>query len=125
MRTGDRIMSFDISTDSPQPGTVIVRFTGQFDFSHVATARASINQQIEEGARLIIINLDGLDYIDSAGLGVLVGTLARLRDRHGELAVVCQSPRIRRVFEITRLTQLISLMDSESDALTARPAPSS
>ena len=118
-------MSFDVSTDTPQPGTVIVRFTGQFDFSHVATARTTINQLIEAGARLIIINLNGLDYIDSAGLGVLVGTLARLRDRNGELAVVCQSPRIRRVFEITRLTQLISLMDSESDALTARPAPPS
>lgn len=116
-------MSFDVATDAPQPGTVIVRFTGLFDFSHVATARAAINQQIDEGARLIIINLDGLDYIDSAGLGVLVGTLARLRDRNGELAVVCKSPRIRRVFEITRLTQLISLMDSEADALAVRIPP--
>ncbi|HEY3412289.1 MAG TPA: STAS domain-containing protein [Armatimonadota bacterium] len=118
-------MGFDISTEASQPDTVIIRFSGQFDFTHVATARAAIAETIEAGAHLIVINLDGLDYIDSAGLGVLVGTLARLRDRNGELAVVCRSPRIRRVFEITRLTQLISLMDSEAEALSVRvPQPS-
>jgi anti-sigma B factor antagonist len=113
-------MNFDMSTETPEPGVCIVRFAGQFDFSHVATARSAIDQRIEAGAQLIVVNLDGLDYIDSAGLGVLVGTLARLRDRNGEMSVVCSAPRIRRVFEITRLTQLMALHDSEEDALARR-----
>lgn len=116
-------MSFDIATETHESGVVIVRLDGQFDFSHVATARAAINQRIEDGATNIVVNLDGLEYIDSAGLGLLVGTLARMRDRKGVLSVVCRSPRIRRVFDITRLTQLIALHDSEEAALLSA-APS-
>ncbi|HEY3265702.1 MAG TPA: STAS domain-containing protein [Armatimonadota bacterium] len=110
-------MSFDV-TEEERGDAVIVRFNGQFDFSHVAVARSIINRRVEAGARLIIVNLDGLDYIDSAGLGVLVGTLARLREREGELAVVCHSPRIRRVFDITKLTQLLTMYDDEESALS-------
>ena len=110
-------MNFDVTEEQREPGVHVVRLSGQFDFSHVARARATINQRIEDGARLIIVNLDELDYIDSAGLGVLVGTLARLREREGELAVVCRAPRIRRVFDITKLTQLLAVYDTEEDAL--------
>lgn len=112
-------MVFDIATETHSSGAVVVRLEGQFDFSHVATARATFNQRIDDGATIFVVNLDGLEYIDSAGLGLLVGTLARLRDRHGLLSVVCRSPRIRRVFDITRLTQLISLHETEEDALSS------
>lgn len=118
-------MSFEVSTETREPSVAIVRFAGQFDFSRVSTARAEINQAIEQGAQLIVVNLNGLEYIDSAGLGVLVGTLARLRDRQGELAVVCRTPRIRRVFEITRLTQLVTLHDTEEEALARRASVAS
>lgn len=114
-------MSFEVTDEQRSPGVWIFRLTGQFDFSHVSNARSLINQRIEEGARLIVINLDGLDYIDSAGLGVLVGTLARLRERHSDLAIVCRAPRIRRVFEITKLTQLLSVFETEQDALRRSP----
>ncbi len=70
-------MNFDVTEEERKPGVHVVRLSGQFDFSNVARARAIINQRIEDGVRLIIVNLDELDYIDSAGLGVLVGTLAR------------------------------------------------
>lgn len=115
-------MNFEVVDEEREPGVFVIRLTGQFDFSHVANARSVINGRIEEGAHLIVVNLDGLEYIDSAGLGVLVGTLARLRERNGELAVVCRSPRIRRVFDITKLTQLLALYESE-DAALAHQSP--
>ncbi len=110
-------MTFDVREEERDPGVHIVWLSGQFDFSHVASARSLINRRIEEGAKLIIVNLDALEYIDSAGLGVLVGTLARLRERGGELAIVCRSPRIRRVFDITKLTQLLVIYETDEDAL--------
>lgn len=117
-------MNFDVTEEQAAPGVHIVRLRGQFDFSNVGRARAVINQRIEDGAHKVIINLDALDYIDSAGLGVLVGALARLRDREGELAVVCCTPRIRRVFDITKLTQLLALYDTEEEALRHMGVPS-
>ncbi len=110
-------MSLEI-IEAQEEEASIIRLKGQFDFSNVDTARQTIRDRIDQGASFLIVNLDELEYIDSAGLGVLVGTLARLREMEGELAVVCSNSRIRRVFDITKLTQLLSLYDSEAEALS-------
>jgi anti-sigma B factor antagonist len=115
-------MGFDITDEERSPGVWVMTLTGQFDFSRVSAARTLINKRVEEGAQTLVVNLDGLEYIDSAGLGVLVGTLARLRERDGKLAVVCNNPRVRRVFEITKLTQLLALYETEGEAIGERVA---
>ena len=112
-------MSFDVSTNAPQPGTVIVRFTGQFDFSHVATARTAINQRIEQGAKLIIVNLDGLEYIDSAGLGMVATCAGIMFKAAGKLVVVSPGGRITQMFEITRLNRVIDLYPDFNAACAA------
>jgi anti-sigma B factor antagonist len=114
--------SLEVVDQERAPGVCEIRLTGQFDFAHAAAARAAINRRIEEGARRIVVNLDNVEYIDSAGLGVLVGTLARLREQDGDLAVVCNAPRIRRVFEITKLSQIVPLHETDEQAgLPAAP----
>lgn len=113
-------MEFHEIEEPDRPGVVIFRLSGQFDFSTAGPARARINQRIQEGARLIVINLDAVDYIDSVGLGALVGALARLSERGGELAVVCCTPRLHRVFNVTKLTQLLTIYASETEAIEGR-----
>jgi anti-sigma B factor antagonist len=109
-------MSLEIQEVDVNDATIL-RLSGQFDFSNVDAVRQAIRTRLDEGTLFLIINLDDLEYIDSAGLGVLVGTLARLRENGGELAVVCSNVRVRRVFDITKLTQLLSIYDSEAQAM--------
>jgi anti-sigma B factor antagonist len=108
--------AFEVVDEERAPGVYVVRLKGEFDFVHAPAARADINNLIESDARRVVVNLDEVEYIDSAGLGVLVGTLARMRERDGELEVVCNAPRIRRVFDITKLRHILTLHETEEEA---------
>ena len=76
-----------------------------------------------DGCRLLILDISELDFVDSFGLGAVVGALKRLRQRGGELALVCPSPRIRRVFEICDLDRILALHES-IDSASGSPAVS-
>ena len=76
-----------------------------------------------DGCRLLILDISELDFVDSFGLGAVVGALKRLRQRGGELALVCPSRRIRRVFEICDLDRIMALHES-IDSASGSPAVS-
>ena len=58
-----------------------------------------------------------MTFLDSTALGVLVGVLKRARTEGGELRIVCNQPRVRKVFEITRLDSAFDLCSSVEDAV--------
>ena len=94
----------------------VLRLSGELDLNSVPDVRRSIRALIDEGLVNFIINLSELDFIDSSGLGVLVGGLARVREKQGEIKIACSNKRILRVFEMTRLTQLFEIHTSEEEA---------
>jgi len=94
----------------------VLRLSGELDLGSVPEVRRAIRALIDEGFVNFIINLTLLDFIDSSGLGVLVGGLARVREKQGEIKIVCANRRILRVFEMTRLTQLFSIYPDEEAA---------
>lgn len=95
----------------------VLRLSGELDLRNVPEVRRVIRELIDEGSVNIIINLSGLEFIDSSGLGVLVGGLARVREKQGTIKLACNNRRILRVFEMTRLTQLFDIYDDEEAAL--------
>lgn len=94
----------------------VLRLSGELDLSSVPEVRRAIRELIEENSVSFVINLTQLEFIDSSGLGVLVGGLARVREKQGEIKIACNNRRILRVFEMTRLTQLFEIYDTEEDA---------
>ena len=86
--------------------------------------RQAVVSAVADGCRLLILDISELDFVDSFGLGAVVGALKRLRQRGGELALVCPSRRIRRVFEICDLDRILALHDS-IDSASGSPAVSS
>ncbi|HEY3378868.1 MAG TPA: STAS domain-containing protein [Armatimonadota bacterium] len=95
----------------------VLRLSGELDLRNVPEVRKAIRALIDEGLVNIIINLSNLEFIDSSGLGVLVGGLARVREKQGAIKLACSNRRILRVFEMTRLTQLFDIYDNEEDAV--------
>ncbi|HEY3418393.1 MAG TPA: STAS domain-containing protein [Armatimonadota bacterium] len=94
----------------------VLRLAGELDLRNVPEVRRAIRGLIEEGQVNFLVNLTDLDFIDSSGLGVLVGGLARVREKQGEIKLVCANRRILRVFEMTRLTQLFEIYETEDSA---------
>ena len=82
--------------------------------------RQAVVKAVAEGCRRLILDISELDFIDSFGIGAVVAALKRLRQRGGELALVCPSSRIRRVFEICDLDRIIAMHASIDGAAGPR-----
>lgn len=99
-------------------GYTVLAVRGEVDVYTAPRLRERLVELVSEGVRRMVVDLEGVDFLDSTGLGVLVGGLKRLRSHDGDLALVCTQPRILKVFEITGLTKVFSIHDSV-DAATA------
>jgi anti-anti-sigma factor len=70
-------------------------------------------------AKELVVDLTKVDYLDSTALGVLIGGLKRMREVEGNMVLICPSPRIRRVFEITGLDKIFDIYNSQEEAQEA------
>ena len=84
---------------------------------HGPATREKLVELVSQGKHQIIVDLEGVDFLDSTGLGVLVGGLKRLRSHDGDLTLVCTHQRILKVFEITGLTKVFAIHSSVDEAV--------
>ena len=97
----------------------VLLITGEMDVYTSPKFRKQVVDLAANGTIHIIADLRGLDFLDSTGLGALVGSLKRLRVRQGSLMVVTSGGRILRLFQITGLTRAFALYRSVLDAISA------
>ena len=94
---------------STHDDTSVLAVSGEIDIDTVDLLRSAVTDALQAGVRDLIIDLNQVTYLDSAGLGMLVGTYKRLTAEEGSLTVRCCVPRILRLFTITRLTDLLRI----------------
>ena len=112
---------FRLDTVGPAGDCAVLQVTGEVDVYTAPMLRERIRELAAMGAVHLIADLGQVDFLDSTGLGVLVGGLKRLREDGGSLALVISTPRILRVFQITGLTKAFAVWPSVADAITADP----
>jgi anti-sigma B factor antagonist len=110
---------FHLETVGPVGDCAVIQVTGEVDVYTAPLLRERIRELAAKGAVHLIADLRQVDFLDSTGLGALVGGLKRLRKAGGSLAVVISTPRILRIFEITGLTRALAVQHSVEDAITA------
>jgi anti-sigma B factor antagonist len=99
-----------------ESGVAIVEVTGDIDLSTVAGLRERLFELADSGGPLII-DLNQISFIDSTGLGALIGA-ARRADAHGAgLHAVCSRPQTRKLLWLTGVERRIPLSDTVDDAL--------
>ena len=87
---------------APTAPVVVVR--GEIDVATSPQLRNELNALVARGARDITLEFGDVSFVDSSGLGVLVGTYKRLREEgDGSIRIVGAQPSVRKVFEITGL----------------------
>ena len=101
-------MEFSVANAPRGPWTV-VSVGGEVDVATAPRLREELINLVAGGHNHLVVDLEGLDFIDSTGLGVLVGALKRTRSNDGELRVVCTHSRILKVFEITGLDSVFGI----------------
>ncbi len=98
-------------------GLPVVSPVGEVDIASVAVLRDVLDQQLDGGATRLVVNLEGLDYLDSTGLGCVTAARRKARDLGGDLVLVCTRERILRLFTITGLDQVFTICAQPADAL--------
>src|SRR5215470_6340784 len=79
--------------------------------------RDRMNALLAEGKRNFVLNLAGVEYIDSSGLGQLITIWTSIRNRGGQMAVYGPTKRVQRLFDITRLDTVFKICDKEQEAI--------
>ncbi len=98
-------------------GVGVVELIGEVDVYSAPQARQAMHELVEGGANHLLVDLRATDYLDSTAMGVLIGVLRRVKESGGWVKLVGPLPRVRRLFEITRLDQIIPIFNSEEEAL--------
>jgi anti-sigma B factor antagonist len=93
-------------------GWTVVSVYGELDVASAPELRERLIELVTGGAHLLILDLEGLDFLDSTGLGAIISALKRARTNGGDLRLVCTQSRIRRLFEITALDKAFPLFPS-------------
>lgn len=106
-------------TTSQQDGVFILALGGDIDVATAVTVRDALDRVIAAGHHYIVLDLDEVPFLDSTGLGVMVGRLKAVRDLGGDMHLVCTSPRIARVLSITSLDEVFSIHGTIQEAVAA------
>lgn len=96
----------------------MVTVAGELDVVGGPELRQAVMAEVRDGNIRLVLDLTGVDFIDSFGLGVVVGALKRTRLLDGDLRLVVPEPRIRRVFEVCDLDRVF-VLHAEVDAAVA------
>ena len=102
----------------------VISVTGEIDVYTAPTLRERLNELVADGEYHLVVDMAGVDFLDSTGLGVLVGGLKRARAHEGTLQLVCDQEKILKVFRITGLTKVFPIHATLDEALTGTSAPS-
>lgn len=94
----------------------VVDVKGEIDVYTAPKLREKLIELVSEGSYDVVVNLEGVDFLDSTGLGVLVGALKRVKAHDGSLALVCTQDKILKIFKITGLTKVFPIHDSVDEA---------
>ena len=90
-------------------GFVVLAIQGDVDLASSPRLREQFIELVRGGHRNVVVDLTAVDFIDSTGLGILVGAFRRLRQQGGDMSVVCTRPRILQLFEITGLAKVFAI----------------
>jgi anti-sigma B factor antagonist len=89
---------------------------GSLDIATSPTVRASLLEASERGDHRIIVDLSGLEFLDSTGLGALIGAQRRAKEYDGEVRLVTKEGQILRLLRITGLLRVFAVYPSLEDA---------
>jgi anti-sigma B factor antagonist len=108
-------MELDIRTELDGDDCV-VSVAGEVDVYTSPVLKERLVEAIENGCHRLVIVLEDVSFIDSSGLGVLVGALRRMKERGDDLRLVCTREQLLKIFRITGLDKVFPIVSSVEEA---------
>jgi anti-sigma B factor antagonist len=115
------VQDFKVDIIGPTGDCAVLQIAGDLDAYTAPFLRDRMRDLTAVGVRHVIADLRQVDFLDSTGLGVLIGGLKRFREHGGSMAPVVTKSSILKIFQITGLTSVLPPRSSVSDAIDADP----
>ncbi|PKM78665.1 MAG: anti-sigma F factor antagonist [Firmicutes bacterium HGW-Firmicutes-15] len=99
--------------------TLLVRVKGEMDMLVAEKLRKEIDRRLEtKQITNLVINLDKVTFIDSSGLGVIIGRYKKISSLNGKMFIVGASPSVRKILMFSGINKLISMYNNEQDIIS-------
>lgn len=99
---------------------LIVRLAGELDHHHAGKVRTSIETELEKGeVQHLVLNLARLEFMDSSGLGVILGRYKKVSQLGGKMILCSIQPSVYRLMEMSGLFKILPTYESEKHAISA------
>ena len=108
----------DVEVEYPQEGAVVVRTTGRLNMVAAPALREAVERLVTaEGRTHVVLDLTGTSFVDSSGLGALIGGLKTARAAGGDLRIAAVPPQVLTVLQLTNLDRVLRPYPTVDEAL--------
>ncbi len=98
--------------------TLIVRMAGELDMLSAERIRLEIDKRIlDEGINNLVLNLGGVSFIDSSGLGMIIGRYKKIKSKAGHMFIVGAKPQVEKILVYSGINRLLPLYKSEQEVI--------
>ncbi len=99
------------------PSCLVAKMSGELDLSSATTFKERVDQELRStGAPNLVLNLRGLDFVDSTGLGAILGRMRQVTSGGGKLVLASVPPKVVSMLEMAGLASLMPVARSEEEA---------
>jgi len=100
-----------------QDQVAVIYPRGHLDAHHVERFEKEIQRMMEKRMNRIIINCENLDYISSAGMGIIMGYLDEIREKSGDIKLCCVNNQVYDIFDLVGFTDIYDFLKDEPEAI--------
>jgi anti-sigma B factor antagonist len=110
-------MTLEVQTRQTDGGITVVAPTGRLDVAGAPALKDAIVDLAKNGQPKVVIDMEGVSFVDSTGLGSVIAALKRIRNRQGELRLAAPNQQVRVVLELTTLDKVFPYFATLEEAL--------
>ena len=110
-------MALDVQTRQADNGATVVAPTGRLDVAGAPALKDAISEVVKIGQPRIVIDMEGVSFVDSTGLGSVIAALKQIRGSQGELRLAAPNQQVRVVLELTTLDRVFPYYATVEEAL--------
>ena len=111
-------MALEVQTRQADNGVTVVAPTGRLDVAGAPALKDAIGEVAKDGPARIVIDMEGVSFVDSTGLGSVISALKQVRSREGELRLAAPNQQVRVVLELTTLDRVFPYYATVEEALS-------
>lgn len=115
---GSPKLTLEVQTRKADNGVTVIAPTGRLDVAGAPALKEAVAEVVKDGQQHVVIDMEGVSFVDSTGLGSVIAALKQVRGSQGELRLAAPNQQVRVVLELTTLDRVFPYFATVEEALT-------